>query len=185
MIFNEHSPLVGKHAFLSASKNSWYNYSEEKLASAYVAALAARRGTELHALANNLIKLRVRLPDDGRTLSLYVNDAIGYFLTPEQVLFVSENCYGTADAIGYRDNVLRISDLKTGVTPSSPDQLKIYAAMFCLEYRVRPFETEFVLSIYQNDEVVIYETDPDEIIHVMDKIVAFDKIINEIRREAL
>ena len=35
MNFNEHWNQVGKHAFLSASKYSWINYSEEKLVEAY------------------------------------------------------------------------------------------------------------------------------------------------------
>ena len=32
MIWNDHSKLEGKHAFLSASKYSWVNYDENKLA---------------------------------------------------------------------------------------------------------------------------------------------------------
>ena len=183
MRFNKHSDLVGLHAFLSASKYHWVNYDDEKLARVYTTAMAAQRGTELHALAHDLIRLGVKLPRTTKTLNMYVNDALGFRMTPEQVLFYSPNCFGTADAISFRRNVLRISDLKTGVTPSSEHQLEVYAALFCLEYGFKPFEIEIELRIYQNDEVRIYEADPDLITHIMDKIVTFDKRINELRAE--
>lgn len=185
MIFNRHSAFVGQHAFLSASKYHWINYDEEKLDRAFVAAMAAQRGTELHAFAHEAVRLGVKLPRSQKTLSLYVNDAIGFRMTPEQVLFYSENCFGTADTIGFRRNVLRISDLKTGVTPTSEHQLEVYAALFCLEYKFKPFEIEIELRIYQNDEVRVYEGDPDVIFHIMDKIVTFDKRIRAMREEAL
>ena len=184
MLFNSHSNLVGTHAFLSASNYHWVNYTEDKLEMAYSASQAARRGTELHALAHQAIRLRVRLPQKRTTLNLYVNDAIGYRMTPEQTLFYSNNCYGTADTIAFRRNTLRIHDLKTGITPASVHQLEVYAALFCLEYRFRPFDIATELRIYQSDEVQIYEADPDVIMHVMDRIITFDKRINELRLEA-
>lgn len=184
MNFNVHSNLVGQHAFLSASKYHWVNYDDDKLDAAYIAALAARRGTELHELAHNLIRLGVKLPKTPTTLNMYVNDALGYRMTPEQVLYFSDNCFGTADAIAFRRNKLRIHDLKTGVTPTSEKQLEVYAALFCLEYRFKPFDIQMELRIYQNDEVRIYEGDPDTIAHIMDRIITFDRRINEIRREA-
>lgn len=185
MIFNAHSNLAGQHAFLSASKYHWINYDDEKLDRVYVAALAAQRGTELHALAHELIRLGVKLPRSQKTLNMYVNDALGFRMTPEQILYYSDNCFGTADAISYRNRKLRISDLKTGVTPTSEHQLEVYAALFCLEYRVKPFETDIELRIYQNDETREYEGDPDVITHIMDKIITFDKRITIIRQEAL
>jgi len=102
----------------------------------------------------------------------------------EQILYYSDNCFGTADAIAFRKNFLRIHDLKTGLTPVSERQLEVYAALFCLEYRVKPFEIEIELRIYQNDEIQIYEVDPDVITHIMDRIVTFDKRIEAIRMEA-
>ncbi len=183
MRFNVHSQLAGKHAFLSASKSSWLNYDEEKLDRVFVSQLAAQRGTDLHKLANDLIRLNVRLPDTPTTMNLYVNDAIGFRLTPEQTLFYSANCFGTADAIGLRKNVLRISDLKTGTFKTSERQLEVYAALFCLEYRFKPVELEIELRIYQNDEVRIYEADPHSIHNIMLKIVAFDERINRLREE--
>lgn len=185
MIFNEHLKLANTHAFLSASNYHWINYSSEKLNARFLTALKAQRGTELHAYASEAIRLRRRQPDDGDTLSMYVNDAIGYRMTPEQVLFYSYNCYGTADTIGYRNNFLRIHDLKTGVVKSSMNQLYIYSSLFCLEYRVKPHEIDTELRIYQNDDIVIHEADPDFIAHIMDKIKVSDTQIEEMRLEEL
>ena len=140
MNFNKHFSLEGQHAFLGASKYHWINYDEDKLVESYSKFKATQRGTELHDFAARCIKLGQRLPKSDKTLNLYVNDAITYKMTPEQVLYFSENCFGTADAIGFRNNLLRIHDLKTGVTPAHMEQLEIYAALFCLEYGKRPGE---------------------------------------------
>jgi hypothetical protein len=183
MRFERHSELAGRHAFLSPSKYSWINYDEEKLDRAYVAAMASQRGTELHALAHSLIRLGVKLPATKTHMNMYVNDAIGFRMTPEQPLFYSENCFGTADTISFRRNMLRISDLKTGITPTSEHQLEVYASLFCLEYRMKPFDIKIELRIYQNDEARIYEADPDVIFHIMDRIITFDKRIAAIRLE--
>lgn len=185
MIFNEHSLLVGQHAFLGASKYHWINYTDEKLDRVFLASLAAQKGTELHAFAHEAIRLGIKLPRSQKTLNLYVNDAIGFRMSPEQILYYSDNCFGTADTIAFRKNVLRIHDLKTGVIPSSEHQLEVYAALFCLEYRFKPHAIEIELRIYQNDEVRIYEADPDVIAHIMDRIITFDKRINAIKIEAL
>lgn len=183
MIFNRHSDLAGQHAFLSASKYHWTNYDEEKLERTYMTALAAQRGNELHAFAHHAIRLGVRLPRNNNTLNTYVNDAIGFRMSPEQVLFYSTNCFGTADAIGFKKGFLRIHDLKTGITPTSERQLEVYAALFCLEYRMKPFEIGIELRIYQSNEVRIYEPDPDDLMHLMDKIIVFDRRIEEIKQE--
>lgn len=185
MKFNKHFELQGRHAFLSASKYHWVNYDEEKLAQSFATAMAAQRGTELHALAHDLIRHRVKLRESKRTLNMYVNDAISYRMTPEQTLFYSENAFGTADAISFRNDVLRISDLKTGTSPASVKQLEVYAAFFCLEYGFAPFEIGTELRIYQNDEVLVYEADPTDLAHIMDQAVTFDKIIRAKREEDL
>ena len=184
MIFMQHSELKDKHAVLSASKNAWTNYDDEKLDRVYLNTLAAQRGTELHALAHNLIRLGVRLPRTSNTLNNYVNDVIGFRMTTEQPLFYSQNCFGTADAISFRKNKLRIFDLKTGVNETSERQLEVYSALFCHEYRMKPFEIDIELRIYQNNEIRVYDGDPDIIAHIMDKIVTFDKRIEAIRAEA-
>lgn len=184
MKFNDNSKLAGKHAFLSASKSSWINYDEDKLDRVFLSNMAAQRGTDLHALANDLIRLGVKLPDTPTTMNLYVNDAIGYRMTPELTLFYSVNCFGTPDAICFRRNKLRIHDLKTGALHTSERQLEVYAALFCLEYQFQPFDIEIELRIYQNDEARIYEADPVSISLIMNKIIAFDKRINQLREEA-
>lgn len=178
--FYDHRRLAGQHAFLGASKYQWLNYDEEKLVNTYLKSLAVKRGTELHELAANLIRLGVKLPRNNKTLNAYVNDAIGYHMTPEQVLYYSDNCFGTADAICFKNNLLRIHDLKTGTTPASLDQLIIYAAIFCLEYGIRPGEIEFELRIYQNDEIIGCKPTAEDILPVMDKIEQYDKIINRL-----
>lgn len=183
MLFNRHSNLIGQHAFLSASNYHWINYNEDKLDRVFVQSQAAKRGTELHELAHNAIRLGVKLRSP-KNIATYVNDAIGYRMEPEQILYYSDNCFGTADAIAFRRNKLRIHDLKTGVTPASEHQLEVYAAIFCLEYRFKPFEIDIELRIYQSDEVRIYEADPDVITHIMSTIVSFDNRINALRLEA-
>lgn len=182
MIFNDHYKLAGQHAFLSASNYHWINYDHDKLDRTFATAMAAKRGTELHALAHEAIRLGVKLRGSN-SLAAYVNDAIGFKMTPEQILYYSENCFGTADAIAFRKNVLRIHDLKTGVNPASVHQLEVYAAMFCLEYRVNPFDIQMELRIYQNDDVSLTMGDPDVVTHIMEKIISFDKRIKEIRSD--
>lgn len=183
MNFKKHSDLEGKHAFLSASKYHWINYDEEKLSDTYLKYLATQRGTELHAFACQCIRLGVKLPRTRKTLNMYVNDAIGYKMTPEQPLYYSENCFGTADAISFNKNLLRIHDLKTGVSPTSMHQLEIYAALFCLEYRKPPQDIDMELRIYQSGEVYVHEPPSDDILEIMDKIILFDKRIDEIEME--
>lgn len=184
MNFNEHWDLKGKHAFLSASKYHWINYDESKLISSYENALAIQRGTELHELAQMAIRHGVKFKGKN-TLSMYVNDAIGYRMKPEQILFYSPNCFGTADSISFseKNHFLRIHDLKTGTTPASVHQLEVYAALFCLEYGYRPEEIKIELRIYQLDDVVIHEPDVEDIRKIMEKIIVFDKCIEKLKME--
>ena len=181
--FNDHHRLQGAHAFLSASNYHWLNYDEEKLDLRYRRHLAVQRGTDLHNLASELIRLKVKLPRSSKTLNAYVNDAIGYGMSPEQVLYYSDNCFGTADTISFKNNILRIHDLKTGETPASIKQLMVYAALFCLEYRIRPGDIQIELRLYQSDEVEVANPTVEEIAPIMDKIIAFDKLINKIKQE--
>lgn len=185
MNFNNHSYLAGKHAFLGASKYHWIGYDEEKLAGSYLKHLKVLRGTQLHDLAERCITLNQKLPKNKKTLNMYVNDAIGFGMTPEQVLFYSNNCFGTADAISFRDNMLRIHDLKTGDSKTHIEQLVIYAALFCLEYHHNPKDINVELRIYQSNEVLYHNPEPEEIQVVMDKIVSFDKIIDDIKAKEM
>ena len=193
MQWNNHSRDIpeGSHAFLGASKYSWLNYDEEKVASVYRSFRATQMGTRLHELAAELIDLGINLPDTSKTFDRYVNDAIGFRLDPEVQLYYSENCYGTTDAIRFSNNepgkskkfFLRIHDLKTGVTPASLHQLEIYAAIFFLEYKVRPEDTEIELRIYQNDDILIGKPKTKDIKPIMNKIILFDKVIEKVKLE--
>lgn len=181
MNFNDHSTLVGQHAFLGASKYHWINYDEDKLASYYAKHLATQKGTAFHEFAAQCIRLGQKLPKSQKTLNMYVNDAIGYKMMPEQILYYSENCFGTADSISFRNGLLRIHDLKTGEIPAHMEQLEVYAAIFCLEYKVKPAEIDIELRLYQNDEIIFHNPTIEDIAPIMDKIITFDKIINKIK----
>lgn len=183
MNFLKHSNLEGQHAFLGASKYHWINYDENKVAESYSKFLATQRGTILHDYAAQSIRIGQKLPKSRKTLNMYVNDAIGYKMTPEQVLYYSDNCFGTADAICFRNNLLRIHDLKTGVIPAHMEQLEIYAALFCLEYKIKPGDIDMELRLYQSDEVLYHKPTVEDIAPIMDKIITFDKIINRIKEQ--
>lgn len=179
MRFNVYSNLEGKHAFLSPSKYHWINYDEEKLVKSYQTQMAAAQGTILHDFAQRCIMLNQKLPQSKKTLNLFVNDAIGFKMIPEQVLYYSDNCFGTADAISFRNNMLRIHDLKTGVTKAKFEQLEVYAAIFCLEYGIKPGDIQMDLRIYQNDDIYVHVPEVEDIIYIMDRIKTFDRIIED------
>ena len=181
MIFNTHLGLEGQHAFLGASRYHWVNYDEEKLMESYSKFLATQKGTELHEFAAQCIRRCQKRPRSRKTLNMYVNDAIGYKMTPEQILYYSENCFGTADAISFRNGLLRIHDLKTGIIPAHMEQLEIYAALFCLEYKIKPIDIEMELRLYQGDEIIFYNPTAEDITPIIDKIITFDKVIDKIR----
>lgn len=183
MNFHNHSNLAGQHAFLGASNYHWINYDKDKLITAYKRKQAAIQGSLYHDLACRLIKMGVRLPKSKKTLNMYVNDAIGYKMIPEQILYYSENCFGTADCISFKNNVLRIHDLKTGEIPAHMEQLEVYASIFCLEYGYKPSDINIELRIYQNDQIVYFEPEIDDILPIMDKIVSFDRYIDMIKEE--
>lgn len=189
MKWNNHSNLEGSHAFLSASGYHWLNYSDDKLISVYKNRLATLKGTELHEFASRCINLRQRLPKTQKTLNMFVNDAIGYGMASEKILYYSDNCFGTADGIyfgrqrGSDRLILRIHDLKTGETPAHMEQLLIYAALFFLEYKIKPYEVDIELRIYQFNNILYHNPKPEEIVPIMDKIISFDKIIDRIKEE--
>ena len=180
MKFNYHK-LDGIHAFLAPSKYAWVTYDEEKLEGVYSNWRLAQLGTELHELAAKLIDLRVKLPKTNKTLNMYVNDGIGFRMSTEVCLFYSINAFGTADAIAFKNNFLRIHDLKNGRTPASIKQLEVYAALFCLEYSFNPRDLDIELRLYQLDEVLVENPAPEDILFIMERIVVFDKRINEIK----
>lgn len=177
MDFKEHSHLEGKHAFLSPSTYHWVNYDEERLLQRFGTYKAAQLGTRLHAFAEEAIKLGIKLPRSKKTLNMFVNDAIGFKMQTEQLLYYSEYSFGTTDAISFRNNLLRIHDYKSGVTPASMTQLKVYAALFCLEYGKSPSDIKMELRIYQNDEIIGHTPEPDDILYIMNQIITFDEIL--------
>ena len=177
MKFNNHSNLEGLHAPFGASKSSWLRYDDQKAIETFNNMKAKEIGTRLHAWAAETIKLGIKQPRSNKTLYAYVNDAIGFKMETEVILFYSQYFFGTADAICFRNNVLRIHDLKTRSTPAKMDQLLIYAALFCLEYKIKPGEIEFELRIYQNDEVLIDKPTAEDVLPVMDIIIHLNKIL--------
>lgn len=183
MIFNRHYNLEGKHAFMSPSSPYWLNYTPEKLKDRYYSAKAAEHGTIMHAFAAECIRLSQRLPKSKKTLNMYVNDAIGYKMSPEVVLYYSDVCFGTADTISFRDNFLRIHDYKSGLIPAKMEQLLVYAALFCLEYKVNPEEIGIELRIYQDNDIDIHTPTPKEVRDVMKIIVEHDKIVEKLKRQ--
>lgn len=183
MQFIKHSELEGCHAFLSASNFHWINDDKEKMEKRYRNHIATLRGTEKHELARMLIEQRQRLKDTKDTFNMYVNDAIGYRMTPEVVLFYSVNCFGTADAISFKDNFLRIHDLKTGSIKAHMEQLEVYTSLFCLEYEKDINKIDVELRLYQSDKVIIHEPRKEKIKEITGKIILFDKIISKIKEE--
>jgi hypothetical protein len=183
MNFNDHSAIVGQHAFLSASQSAWVNYDDHKLKARWTAARAAARGTALHDFARTAIQLGIKQARTKKTLNMYINDGIGYKMSCEQTLYYSPNAFGTADCISFRNGVLRIHDLKTGLTKTTFRQLQVYAAYFCLEYCIDPFEITMEFRIYQNDEIVIEEGNPEHITYVMDRIVELDLAVESLKEE--
>lgn len=212
MKFIPYLELEGQHAFLSPSQPQWLRYSDEKLAERYTNSQAVQRGTELHQLAHDLIRLNVTLPRTKQSLNMFVNDAIGFKMASEQPLYFHSFCYGTADAIDYKRNNLRIHDLKTGETEGKMDQLKIYAALFCLNYQnyvkkarkdgkndsdiardldLKETELHFnpeqmnkiELRIYQYGEIRSEEPDPAEIRAIMDIIVHDVEVLKKVKAE--
>lgn len=184
MNFNQHLQLKDKHAFLGASNYHWLNYSDEKLEQVYFASQAKVYGTKCHEYAKMAIELGIKQSRRQSTIEMYINDAINYHMTPEVILYYSENCFGTADTISFTRNKLRIHDLKTGMTPARMEQLLIYAALFCLEYHCEPDKlAEIELRIYQNNQI-IFENPPSEAIKfIMNKIIDFDRRIRDFKGE--
>lgn len=175
----------GDHAFLGASNHAWYNYDDEKLIRVFINKLAAAKGTALHDFACKAIKLKVKLPDNGSTLSMYVNDAIEFGLRPEEKLYYSKYAYGTTDSINFQNGILMVFDLKTGKTKVSFLQLKIYTALFLLCYSEISLKCvkRIELRIYQNNEILMETPDIDEILPIMDKIKRYSRILEELEEQ--
>ena len=125
----------------------------------------------------------------------YINDGISFKMTPEQPLVYSDNVFGTADTIAFRNNFLRIHDLKTGVGIAHMEQLLTYAALFCLEYgpifNFKPYDLKYELRIYQWDEEHpdeptkrIDNPTADDIMPIVDRIIQTEKVAKKFNKEA-
>lgn len=212
MEFNKHIQLQGKHAMLSASSWRWLNDDTESLTNRIRSQYATDIGTILHNIAYNHIKYRIKMNKYDKknvmlellshgipgfiidTLDLdaifenlmnYVNDGVGFRMQPEVVLCYSDNFFGTTDAIVYseKDRFLRIHDYKSGTTPAHMEQLFIYTALFCLEYKLKPSDFDAELRIYQNNSVIFHNPAADEITPVIDKIITFDNYLTKAKEE--
>lgn len=203
MIWNDHKEFEGKHAFLGASQFRWINWDFQTLEERYYGQFAQLIGTTLHELAQDCINHRIKLnKSDKHLIDLYlskvyvpkaaydsdaillnlipfVNDAIGFHMSSEVVLYYSYYCFGTCDAIcvNEKEKIIRIHDYKSGETPAHMEQLLIYAALYYLEYRKNPNEYKTILRIYQNFETVEYIPEPMEIEKFMKLIRDYDNHI--------
>lgn len=187
--FYQHRNLEGLHAPFSPSQSHWLRYDDDKVAEVYTNKKAAELGTKLHKWAKDTIDLGMKQPRSKKTVCAYVNDAIGFKMNTEVVLFYSERFFGTADAISFKKDpetnryLLRIHDLKTGRIPASMEQLEVYAALFCLEYKMKPCDIDFELRIYQNDEIVVHNPVAEDIDPIMDKIIHVDELLMKMDSE--
>ena len=188
MIFNRHINYEGLHAPFSASKSSWLRYDDSKAVEVYTNTKAKEMGTKLHEWAKTTIDLGIKQPRSKKTICAYVNDAIGFKMNTEVVLYYSDRFFGTADAISFRNNVLRIHDLKTGKVGKIEhhmEQLEVYAALFCLEYRIKPSEIDMELRVYKNDQVLVHQPAPEDISQIMEKIIHLDKLLEKLESEGV
>lgn len=205
MIFYKHKELEGKHAFLGASQYRWINWDDDILEKRFYSRYAAQIGTIAHEIVADLVRSRMKLrKTDTRLIELemyrnyipkgafdsermlfnmlpFVNDSIGFHMESEVILYFSPNAFGTTDAIGFNEKelILRISDYKNGLTKAHIEQLIVYAALFCLEYRKDPYKIRTELRIYQNLETLLYMPEPDEIKRFMDLIKSKDRLVNQ------
>ena len=198
--YNHPEIAEGAHALISPSRHILKsNYTKEQFDNYILACYSTRIGTSIHELAAKLINARIKvtkseaskmitlkLIEDGiprrvfdadqyvDTFVPYVKDAIGYDMQAEQVLKYSRYAFGTADSIRFNEQkkFLRIHDLKTGKMTATLDQLVSYAALFFLEYKIKPGEVTTEIRIYQNGEVVTGLPTASDILPIMDQIIS-------------
>jgi hypothetical protein len=131
----------------------------------------------LSKFGRSLLNHLKQVPAD--TISSYVNDAIGFKMDPETVVYYSENFFGTADATRFSNDSIMIFDLKTGTSPVHIEQLMIYDALHCLEHGVNPMKVSHELRIYQGNDILLATPVGEDIKPIMDTIEYFDKIMTK------
>jgi len=147
---------------------------------------------EISAFAMKLIKsVRYLHSDVLGAIRKYINDGIGFKMDVEWPIYYSDYIFGTADSVVLRDNCLHIHDLKTGLTPAHPEQLMVYAALFCLEYGpvndFKPQNIVYDLRMYKcdyDDYTLRMTPTHEDIIPIMDRIIKITKVANKVDKEA-
>lgn len=208
MRWNDHSNLKNTHALFSPSTGGWEKYDQDRLQERYYTSFATTIGTAIHdeamwhinkkilvkATAKGELKLSLyknpSIPDDiidvldfdpiFKNYMAYVNDAIGYRMDAEVILYSNDLCYGTTDAISYSNDFLRIHDLKTGVTPAHMEQLFKYAALFCHEYKTDPHKIDMEFRIYQLNDIIVANPTGDDIMPFIDQVTQINKLNKDI-----
>lgn len=206
MLWNDHSKLEGMHAFLGASQYHWINWDDETLEKRFRSHYSADIGTIIHSLASDCIRNKIKINEDDvnlieltlakngipksaydpykilSNLVPFVNESINYHMSSEVLLYYSQYCFGTTDAIAYDEvsRILRINDYKNGNIDAHMEQLQIYAALFCLEYHKDPSKMKRIeLRIFQHSSIVECILTPDT--QEIDKLM---KLIQETSRKA-
>lgn len=120
-------------------------------------------------------------------LKCYINDGTGFKMTTEQALIYNDKLYGHADTICFRDNFLRIHDLKTGDNPAHMEQLETYAALFVLNYgpkfNFKLKDIHIELRLYQWDAITVHTPTVEDIAPIMDKIITVTKLAEDVEKE--
>lgn len=170
---------IPKHAFLSPSSNTWLRYDEDRLLKSYRSAEQKELGTRLHAFAEEAINLQIRQANTKNALNMFINHAIEFKMDTEVPLVYSKYCFGTADALRFNKRLLRVHDYKSGKREAHFDQLRIYAALYCLQEGINPADIDIQLRIYQYDGFKI-ETPPANVIQeIMEIIIWQSQVLEE------
>lgn len=208
-VFNPHKEIgKDDHAIISPSRHNVKPGMTDEQFDAYICSIwSTTIGTALHDLAATIITKRVRIssgremqhdidialckagvpmnvnynPTLPETLIMYTKDCIGFDMSIEQPLAYSKWVFGRADAISFnpRKGELKIFDLKTGKVPASLDQLLQYAAIFFLEYNIKPGEVKTELDIYQNGDILTGLPKASDILPQMDEFKKRSKYCDE------
>lgn len=179
----------GTHAILGASTYSrWWNKTPEEVGQYYRNMKAVERGTKLHEMAADDIRMNMLRPRNGQTYNRYVNDAINFGMKPEMGLYYSPFAFGTTDAIIFENGKLRIHDLKTGlISKPSMHQLETYAAYFFMQYGTKygfkPADIDMELRLYWNDGIIKEKPNPTDIENVINKLTAASGYLEKVSEE--
>ena len=208
MIWKEYSLPKDSHALFGGSNYHWINYTAEDFINKYRSSIASKIGTAVHDAAKTLIDGRIKITENDwnliryileenkfprnidcvpilNNLIPYVNDAISYGMDTEVRLYYSDYFNGTADTICFdeKNKFLRIHDLKTGLNPGHMEQLLVYMALFCLNYKYKPYDITAELRIYQHGEILYFKPELEEVVPIVDQIITGNKIITELKAE--